>query len=615
MSFMRSTALVLVALLASAARGADCPVGGNAVSPHLERERTFRNLSANAEAVAPTAAGGKHRAVGKPPNSGLRTLPVANFIDTHVGKKLTEQKVSPTDIAGDEEFLRRVHLDLTGTIPTPADVNAFVADTAPDKRARKIDALLASDAYVDRWTMWFGDLVENVQIATNSREYYIGRNAYYNWIRDSFRANKPYDQMVREVLSGEGDSFTNGVANYIVRQIQTNGPPQDTLDNLATHSAEKFLGMPVLCVSCHGGVAHLELVNWYLRNKTRDDFWKMAAFFSRTQIRAERYTDPAVPNAQIFKYNVLFNPNGAYRLNTVDGNKSPRQPAPGSTSNVVQPAFLTTGEQPREGESYRVAYGRMLTADRQFARATANYLWKEMFGLGFVEPLNSFDLAKINEQTVHAELLEALTDEVIAKGFNLREVLRTIALSNTYQLSARYTPGAWNENWVPYFARRYPRRMQAEMLFDAVVSATGVPNPFPVQGMGNVAKAMQLPDPLEGGRRSPAGRFLDAFGRGNRDDVHRTNESAISQALSLMNEPLVTTRVKRTTANSTVGKVLASTSDPGTIADQIYLATLSRKPTATERTLAIDFLKGGALTERTEDLQFVLLNTLEFIFQ
>ena len=547
----------------------------------------------------------RRRAVDKPSNG---SLPVANFIDVEIGAKLRQNGIAPAQASSDPEFLRRISLDLTGSIPSPAAVDAFLADTRTDKRARKIDELLHSDAFVDRWTLWFGDLVQNVQVSDNAREYYLGKNAYYTWIKDSIRSGKPYDLMVRELLAGEGDSFQSGVANYVVRQLQRNGPPQDTYDNLATHSAEKFLGIPVLCISCHSGPGHLELVNIYLRGKTRDDFWKMAAFFSRATARGSRYTDPANPNANIIRYDVGSNPNGAYRLNTTDGNKSPRAPAPGQ-SDTVTPAFLLTGEQPRAGEAYRVAYGRMLTADRQFARATANYLWKEMFGRGLVEPVNSFDLARLTVQPSHPALLEALTDELIAKGFSLREMLRTLALSNAYQLSAAYGGDSPDE---AYFARRLPRRLSAEMLLDAITTATAVPIQLPVQGLGNVTKAMQLPDPLDA-RRSPASQFLDRFGRGNRDDVARTNDSAIAQALSLLNDPIVTTRVRRA-GNSTVQKVLATTSDPGTIADQLYLATLSRRPTAAERTVAINYLRGGTLAERAEDLQFALLNTLEFLF-
>jgi hypothetical protein len=334
----------------------------------------------------------------------------------------------------------------------------------------------------------------------------------------------------------------------------------------------------------------------------------MAAFFARTGVRGSRYTDPANPNANIIRYDVTTVPNGVYRLNTTDGNKSPRAPAAGQ-ADTVTPAFLITGEQPKAGEPYRTAYGRMLTADRQFARATVNYLWKEMFGRGLVEPVNAFDLARLGVQPSHPALLEALTDDFIANGYSLRSFLRTIATSNTYQLSATYNgphPDA------SYFARRAPRRLSAEALLDAIVAATAVPAQFQVQGLGIVTKAMQLPDPLDA-RRTPASRFIDQFGRGNRDDVARTNDSAIAQALALMNDPIVTTRVRRAN-NSTVSKVLAATSDPGTIADQLYLVTLSRRPTFTERQIAIDYLRAGVLAERAEDLQFVLMNSLEFLF-
>ena len=548
----------------------------------------------------------RRRAVGKPASGG--TLAVANYIDTHIGAKLTAAGIVPAAIAKDEEFLRRVTVDLTGTIPSAPDAEAFFADTRTDKRARKIDELLQSSAFVDRWTMWYGDLVQNVQASDAVRQYYLGRNAHYLWIKESIRTGKPYDAMVREDLAGEGDHFTSGVANYIVRQIQRNGPQQDSYDNLAAHSAEKFLGIPMLCISCHSGPGHLELVNIYLRGKTREDFWKMAAFFSRTGFRGSRYTDPANPNANVIRYTIDTIANGTYRLNTTDGNKSPRVPAEGQP-NTVTPAFLTTGEQPKPGEPYRVAYGRMLTADRQFARATVNYLWKEMFGIGLVEPVNAFDLARLSVQPSHPALLEALTDDFIANGYDLRALLRTIATSNTYQLSAAY--GGPHPD-PTYFARRAPRRLSAEALLDAIIAATAVPAQFPVQGLSAVTKAMQLPDPLEA-RRTPASRFLDSFGRGNRDDVARTNDSAISQALAMLNDPIVTMRVRRAN-NSTVSKVLAATSDPGAIADQLYLHTLSRRPTAAERQIAVDYLSAGFLAERAEDLQFVLINSLEFLF-
>ena len=614
---MRRTSLSLVMALALAAPAFAESLCPQALVPAAgEREKLIRMLSANAESIAPTtpaaSPGGKRRSAGKPVFKG-NELAVANFVDTWIAAKQKKDGVYPTTVAGDEEFLRRVYLDLTGTIPTSAEVTAFVADTTADKRAKKVDQLLASDAFTDRWTMWFGDLVQNVQVANNSLEYYFGRNVYYTYIRESIRSGKPYDQMARELVAGTGNNFTDGVANYIVRQLQNNGPPQDTYDNLAAHSAEKFLGIPMLCISCHNGAGHLETVNWWLRGKTRYDFWEMAAFFSQTTARGSRYTDPANPNANFIQFNVSLNPIGTYRLNTTSGNKSPRAPADGQEA-FVTPAFIMTGEKPKNGEDYRVAYGRMLTADRQFARAAVNYLWKEMFGLGLVEPANAFDLTKLTTQPSHPELLEALTDEFIAKNYSIRAVLRAIAISNTYQLSAVYSGSTWNESWVPYYARHYPRRMMAEVVFDAMAIATNVPASFSVQGMANVSTAMQMPDPLEG-RRTPATNFVNNFGRGDRDETARTNDSSIVQALAMLNDSNLITRVRRTTANSTVNKALAASTDPGVITDTLYLATLSRKPTAQERQIAIDYLKAGTLAERAEDLQYVLLNSLEFLFQ
>lgn len=590
-----------------------CRIPLNLVSPRDEQKALYHSLSATAEAVAPS---GRRRSTNPPATTPAPQLPVVNFIDTDVTAKMTADHIVPTTLSGDEEFLRRVMLDLTGQIPDSATVNAFLADTAADKRTKKIDELLASDAYADRWTMWFGDLVQNVQVATNSREYYIGRNAYYNWMKQAFKTNEPYDQMVREVLAGKGDSFLLGTPNYYVRQLQPNGPLQDTLDNLATHSGERFLGMPLLCISCHNGFAHLEPVNSYLASKKRADLWSMSAFFARTRALPQA-GDPNNPNIRKFMVDDSA-PNGTYQLNTVSGNKTPRcnVDASGKCSGpttTASAAFILTGETPRANEPLRDAYGRMLTAHEQFARATVNYVWKEMFGLAIIEPTNNIDLNALDTQATNPKLLDDLKQSFIASHYDFRALLRSIAVSSTYQLSSRYTPGTWNEAWTPYYARHYPHRLSAEMLLDAIAKSTNVFPALNVNGIGTVNRAMLLPDTTEQARNQ-FGRFLDEFGRGDRDDVMRSNDSSISQALSLMNDTIVTTRVKRTTTNSTVNKVLASTTDAGSIVDQLYVATLSRKPAAGERTSAVAYLQGGNLQQRTEDLQFALINSLEFLF-
>jgi len=612
-------ALVLVApafLMADEKPAIVCARSLPLISARQQQEAAVHLASLTAEAVSTT----RHRAATPPGGAApAGQFPAAvNFIDNDLFSAMRQNSVVPAQLASDEEFLRRVTLDLTGQIPDSATVQSFLADTSANKRAKMIDQLLASDAFADRWTMWFGDLVQNVSFASNSREFPGGRNAYYTYIHDSIKSGKAYDQMVREIISGSGDSYTTGQANFIVRQLQPNGPAQDAYDNMAASTGDKFLGMPLLCLSCHNGLGHLDLVNTYLKSHTRYDFWGNAAFFART--RAQRQSaDPT--NKNILKYIVSDNAVGAYQLNTDSGNKTPRTPINGQST--VAPLFFFTGETPRPGEPWRDAYGRILTAQPQFARAAVNYLWKEMFGLGIIEPANNIDPNRLDPnnlasgqtlQPTNAALLADLTNEFIADKYDLRAILRTMANSSSYQLSTVYTPGAWNEQWTTYFARHLPHRMMAEEALDAIAKATNVPASYTVNGIGTLTSAMKLPDTTEP-RANVYGRFLDEFGRGNRDDQARSNDTSIAQALSLMNDQtIVVSRVHKSTANSTVAKTLASTTDPGTIVDQIFLATLSRKPTSSERVTSIAYLQGGNLQQRAEDLQWTLLNSLEFLF-
>jgi Protein of unknown function (DUF1549)./Protein of unknown function (DUF1553). len=591
-----------------------CPFGPfDLRSPREQQASLYHQLSVTAEAVAPT---GRRRAVEPPPSGNLVYPSSVNYIDDEIFGKMKTDGIQSAALSSDDEFLRRVTLDLTGQIPDTATVQAFLADKSAGKRTKTIDALLTSDAFVDRWTMWFGDLVQNVQVSANSREFPQGRNAYYTYIHDSIKANKPYDQMVREIVGGSGDSFASGQPNFWVRQIQPNGPAQDTYDNLAAESGRMFLGMPMQCLSCHNGLGHLEQVNVYLKSHARYDFWGSAAFFSRG--RSVR-SDKTVNNSSLVISDAA---TGAYNLNTTSGNKSARVPI--GTQNTVTPAFLMTGETPRTGEPWRDAYGRMLTANPQFALAAVNYLWKEMFGLGIVEPTNNMDPARYDPnnlpsgQTVqpnHPTLLTRLGSDFTTNHYDLRAILRTMAMSNAYQLSTKYTATTWNESWTPYYARHLPHRLMAESMLDAIAKSTSVPVSYTIAGgLPTVTSAMKLPDTLEV-RANVYGRFLDEFGRGNRDDESRANDSSIAQALSLMNDgTVVVNRVHRATANSTVAKTLASTTDPNAIADQLYLMTLSRYPTATEKTQAVAYLKSGTLSSKTEDLQWVLLNSVEFLF-
>lgn len=564
-----------------------------------------------------------HEPVGVSPSSA----PARRYhgtIDVEIFGKMAADGVAPAERSTDAEFLRRAMLDLTGQIPSTPALTAFVLDQRPDKRALAVENLLRSDAFNDRWAMWLGDLLENVKrTAANGIEQSSGRDALSSYVRTSLAEAKPYDQLVREILAGDGDSFAYGPPNFWVRNLATMGVQQDTWDNQAAAAGEKFLGMQVNCTGCHNGAGHTDAVNVYLSTKTRMDFWKNAAFFAQTRV-----TTAIDPVSTQRKYLLSANTTGSYLLNTTSGNRPARAPTP-SQSNKVDPAFYLTGEKPQAGKPLRAEFARMLTAHPQFARAAVNYVWKEMFGVGIVEPADGFDLYRLDPallppgqtlQASHPALLAELATQFASGGYDLRALLRSMANSEAYQLSARYTPGTWSETYTRYFARRITRRMTSEQLLDAVFTASGVwptgtgSDALTVQGWATPpARAMQLPDPLEGGARYNA--FLNTFMRGNRDTNPRSSDTSALQALALMNDAnTILPRILQSNASSLVARTLKATTKPEDIVDALWLGTLSHTPTAAEKASAVTYLKSGTLGPKTENLQWALFNKLEFAF-
>jgi len=332
---MRAATLVATVLAAVAipAGAVDCPFDPNL---HKDEQAIRAEVSRTAELVAPSSGSSRRRSVGKPP---IQYFQARNFIDTHILDAMKRDSVAPAKPASDIAFLRRITVDLAGRIPTPEEVKAFLADTSADKRDRTIDRLLASEDFNDRWTLWFGDLVQNTEVATAiGVGLGPGSDPFFQWIRDSIKARKPYDAMVRELLTATGNLPATGPANYAYRWVQPNGPIQDTFDNLATETGAQFLGMQLMCISCHNGAGHLEQVNFGLSRMPRRQLWEMAAFFSHTGINRNFVTEPNLLPTE-------------YRLNTVSGNKSARQPLAGE-SDLVLPRYLNGGT-PGDGELWR----------------------------------------------------------------------------------------------------------------------------------------------------------------------------------------------------------------------------------------------------------------------
>jgi hypothetical protein len=641
----RSSAAAALALLltpgAPPLSGTECPAAG-ASEPGGRARRGEASGAAVAFAAshAPPGAAAEAAASGRPskavpdagPGAPQKRSRYDGYVDEEIFGKMAADGVAPAPPASDAEFLRRVTLDLTGRIPDADTVRSFLADGTADKRNRMVETLLASDAFVDRWTFFYDELLRNTAFADSGRLFPQGRNALHAYFQEAVRSHKPWDVMARELIGGAGNNVSAPEANFAVRNLQTNGPAQDTYDNLAADTGRVFLGMgSVFCTSCHDGAGHLDLINLWGSTVRRQDFWGLSAFYSRTTIRRV-----GTGNANT-TWTVGERGSGNYNLDTTTGNKTDRTAAyytttpPGLT--VVPPAYLKTpasplGGGPLPGEGYRAALGRLVTSDPQFARAAVNRLWKELFTLGIVEPADGFDPMRQDPQSpppgewtvqpTHPALLSKLAEDFAGHGYDLRQILRVMATSKAYQLSSFY-PGTWSEAWTPYFARHIPRRLTAEEVFDAVTTATGIPASIPVSGGApSVSRALQLPDVVEPGGRSAVGNFLNTFLRGDRDTDARSNAFSISQALLLLNDVNVTSRIRATAPGSAVSRLIAANATPAEIVDSLFLSTLSRPPSGDEKTAALAlFANPGAGQTKVsvaEDLQFSLLNKLDFVF-
>jgi hypothetical protein len=556
-------------------------------------------------------------------------------IDSYIAADFQANNITPAPPTTDWEFVRRVTLDLTGRIPAPDKVVGFVADNSTNKRAKLIDQLLASPEWVDKWTMYFGDLFQNTVSKPSSGlvRFAAGRNAFYQWIHDSISNGKPYNQMATELITAAGDSsYDSGPINWMVGGVVTGGPNQDITDQMTANVADTFLGMAhVNCLLCHNGRGHLDALSLWGSQTTRYQAWQIAAFVSHTQ--ASRVAVPMVANN--YYWSLLDNAKGFtvdYTLNTTTGNR-PARVAPtgckaGQPCYYVPPQYIFNGDSPKPGENYRAALARNVTGDFQFARAAVNYMWAQFFGRGIVDPPDTFDPARLDPanpppapwtlQPTNAALLNALAQHFIDSGFDLKALMREITNSSTYQLSSRY-PGQWNTAWEPYFARKFVRRLWSEEIHDAVAVSSGLLPSYSITGFTDlgfpkVTYAMQLPDTVNMPGGDIGVNFLDSFLRGNRDDQPRKQDGSILQALNLMNNAFVEARLQSTGANA--APLITKSLNMGNtdLVNNVYLNILSRYPSSDEMSKAITALTTTNRQQAAQDLIWSLYNKVDFVF-
>jgi hypothetical protein len=481
--------------------------------------------------------------------------------------------IQPSDLCTDQEFIRRAYMDLCGILPTPDEVRTFLKDSAKDRRARLIDALLERPEYADFWTLKWSDILrssrKNIQVK--------GTHVFQKWMHTHIEKNTPLDSWVRELLTANGSTFGNPPANfYRIARDPT---------NLAETTAQLFFGIRMQCAKCH---------NHPFERWTQDDYYSMAAFFARVKQRKDPSTPVTNPGAMGFAEVIYSDRSGEVT--------QPR------TGKVMAPKFMggKVADVP-PGKDRRQVLATWLTGPSNpfFAKSVVNRIWYYLNGRGIVDPVDDF---RDSNPSANDDLLDALAKDFVAHKFDVKYLIRTIMNSRTYQLSAESND--FNKDDIKYFSHAVTKRHSAEQLLDAICYVTDVPEKFAGFPMGT--RSIQLPD---GESNHP---FLKAFGQPARElacECEREEDSNLAQALQLINGPTVNDRVRN--PNNRVAKLMAKKLGDKEMLEELYLTTLSRLPTSDEAKVVLEEYVHPSTNRRLawEDVLWALINTKEFLFR
>ena len=493
-------------------------------------------------------------------------FPPHNFIDELAAAEWQRLGVRPAPLADDATFLRRVFLDLIGTLPTDDECAKFLSDNSADKRARIIDALLARPEYVDYWSLRWGDLLR-------AHRRYLGDKglaSFSGWIRQSVRDNKPLDQFAQELLTAQGNLFTNGsVAYYFI---------DEKVEDLAETTSQVFLGVRMQCTRCH----HHPNEVW-----SQDDYYGLASFFSRLESKDSGQAGSRFGGPKSLRLSAKANPNRKPLLAV----------EPRLFGETVPPADATT--DPRQ----QLADWITREDNPYFARNFVNRYWAALLGRGLYEPVD--DLRATNPASLPA-LLDALANDFAGHHYDPQHLLRTICNSRLYQLAPELHPVRDAEGVL--FTHRVPRRLSAEVLLDAISQVTGTTETFVGQPPGT--RAIALPDP------TIASHFLSTFGRPLRNnpcDCARGSAPDLSQALHLANSASLHAKVVSPEGRVAAGLKAGHTDDE--MLEELYRSALGRGPTPDERQAVRESLADGTSREEAwQDVLWALINCSEFVF-
>jgi hypothetical protein len=496
----------------------------------------------------------------------------ANVVDKLAAAKFREIGIQPSGLCDDATFLRRAYLDATGTLPTAVQAKAFVDSADPAKRQRLVDELLGltgdpardvhNNNYAAHWALKWSDLIRSNSAQIGEQ----GMWALHNWLTDAFRQNKPWDKIVRELVTAKGSTFSNGPANYF--RIANN--PQD----LTEATSQLFLGVRLQCCKCH---------NHPYEPLTQTDYYAFAAFFARVGNK---------PSQEF----------GLFGNETVILNRPDGEVGHPKTGKILPPTPLRG--QPADAKAdRRLALADWITAkdNAYFARNLANRLFAYLIGRGLVEPI---DDVRATNPASNPELLDALSRELVAGGFDQKKLLRLILTSRLYQLDSKPTrANAADEKFYSHF---HVKRMSAEVMLDAIDQATGSRTKYEKVPLGT--RAIELPDAKYNNY------FLTTFGKPRREAVcecERVSEPNLAQALHTLNGDLIEAKIAD--ANGRVAALLTAKKSPDEIVTELYLVTLARRPTAEELSACKSLLAGDAKVFY-QDLLWTLLNSKQFQF-
>lgn len=504
--------------------------------------------------------------------------PSKNFVDDLVFANLKELGIPPSSLCDDTTFLRRVSLDIAGRLPTEEETAKFLASTEANKRDLVIEDLLKSPDYADFFANKWTALLKNRRDDASDT---ISNFAFHAWVRDSLLANKPYDQLVRELLAATGTVIGNPPVAWYKRVKE----PKQQLEDVA----QLFLGVRMNCAQCH----HHPFERW-----SQDDYYSFAAFFSQVGRK------PSATRGE----DLIFHKRGIAQAANI---KTGVALKPAALGDVIPP--IAPDEDPR----LKLADWMSSPKNPFFAKSVVNRYWKHFLQRGLVEPED--DIRDSNPPT-NPELLAALEKHFIDSKFDLKGLVRVITQSNAYQLSA--TPNQYNIADRQNYSRYYPRRLQAEVLLDAIDRVAGTQTDFANLPAGT--RAVALPD----NSYNRSTQFLRVFGRPEAESVcecERVQSSSLAQSLYLVNSGEL--KGKLTHGAGRAERLAKEDKPPETKVRELYLAAFSREPRSDELKASLDFLAEPKLNaegkpldpqqaarENFQDLIWALVNTKEFLF-